>query len=212
MRRTVSTAMSRRLRRYSAALATTVVVVTVGACAVDGANTSPDVYGTANSAGFYPRPPQVRQLADNSVRGTIVYQGWINNGIWREDQAKSVPHDLPPARLRLGKPLVFELAAVSLPAWVDLSVFASTGSDGQPAGEPERIVCGERMPCTVELAKHRRTLRITARPAEAGRFVALNIGWHRSVASKNSSFAPESPPEVSATWAFAVAWTSVPKE
>jgi hypothetical protein len=216
--------MSRHHRRYPAALSvvsrlvsTTVAVavaVAVGACAVDGANTSHDTYGTPADTGLYRQPPQVRLLADDEALGAVVYQGWISNGEWSEDQVQAWPDDLPLARLRPGTPLVFELTAVSLPAWVDVSLFASIGSDDQPAGEPERIVCvpvAERMPCSVDLARDQRTLQITVRPAGAGRFAALNMGWQRSVASEDRSLAPESPPDVSATWAFAVAWTPEPE-
>jgi hypothetical protein len=188
---------------------TTVVVgvAAVGACAL-GANTSP----VENSSESYPQPPQVRLLGHDDVSGLLVYQNWIVDGEWHEDQAPTWPDELPPARLAPGTPLIFELAAVGLPAWVDVSMFASIGPDGQPAGEPERIVClpvTERAPCSVDLVEDRRILQITVRPAEPGRFVALNMGWHRSVASPDESVDPEEP-DVSATWAFAVAWTSEP--
>lgn len=176
------------------------VVMTVGAC------TSPHVNEVQDGTGFYRHPPQVRLLADNKVHGTVVYRGWIEAGTWREDQVPAVPDDLPVARLRRGDPLVFELPAVSLPAWAELSILARIGPDGQPSGKSERIVCRPvtpRMPCSVELERDRRTLRITARPVQAGQFVALNMGWHRSVAA-TGSLAPDSPAEVSATWAFAL--------
>ena len=106
--------------------------------------------------------------------------------------------------------MIFELVAVGLPAWIDLSVAPGLGLDGVPTGDLERIVClpvTERMQCSVQLVAERQMLRITARLDNAGQYAALNIGWHRSVATGDRSFAPGAPSEVSATWAYCVAWT-----
>jgi hypothetical protein len=170
-------------------------------CAGTPEQTSADDHGIAPEPAPE-RPPTIRLLAGAQPDGALIYESWVTDGQLRTSEPEAVPDNLEVVSWRAGEPLTFEVGSGQVPVFADVLVYDRLPADRVPDTQPERIRCEPSEWDTLCRVDQRTdgSLSLTVRASVPSEIIILNLGWLRPATDQD----PDLPPQVSASWAFAV--------
>ncbi|HSK96637.1 MAG TPA: hypothetical protein VK891_08485 [Euzebyales bacterium] len=142
-------------------------------------------------------------LAGTQPDGVLLYESWVIDGELRMREPEAVPENLVTVPWRRGEPLTFEVGSGQPPLYADVLLHDQLPADRVPNADPEYIQClasNTESRCRVDRLGD--SLRMTVRASASSEIIILNIGWARPATDRDQD--PSLPPQVSASWVFAV--------